>query len=253
VSTVYGGPVFYPIEKAEEALRFYRDYMARIPDEMSAFFGFHRAPAAPFIPEHLHGVPMALIMTCYSGPLEQGEEVVRPVREFGPPAVDLVGPLPYPAINSMFDALYPPGLQHYWKADFVHELTDEILDIHAEHGPTVPGVQSGVHIYPLSGAPQRIASDATAFAYRDVDFIHNVLAIHPDPAAMPEHTAWVRDYWSALHPHSAGGTYVNFLMEEGQDRVRATYRGNYDRLAAVKAVYDPTNLFSFNQNIPPRA
>ncbi len=252
VGMVYGGPVFYPIELAADALHFFRDYMKQIPDEMSAFFGFHKAPPAPFIPEHLHGVPMAIIMTCYSGPVEQGEEIVRPVREFGPPAVDLIGQLPYPAINSMFDALYPPGLQHYWKADFVRELTDEILDIHAEYGPSVPGVQSGIHIYPQTGAPQRVAADATAYSYRDVEFIHNVLAIDPDPAVMPEHIAWMRDYWAALHPHAAGGTYVNFLMEEGEDRIRSTYQGNYDRLAAVKAIYDPTNLFSVNQNIAPR-
>ncbi len=253
VSTVVGGPIFYPIERTTEALRLYRDYMTQIPDEMSAFFGFHRAPAAPFIPEHLHGVPMALIMTCYCGPEEQAEAIIRPLREFGPPAVDLVGPLPYPAINSMFDALYPPGLQHYWKADFVTGLTDEMIAIHAEHGPAVPGVQTGIHIYPLTGAPQRVAPEATAFSYRDVEFVHNIIAVDPDPANMPEHTAWVRDYWAALHPHSAGGAYINFLMEEGPDRIQATYRDNYPRLTAVKATYDPGNLFRVNQNIPPRA
>jgi len=252
VETVLGGPIFYPIDRAADALRFYRDYMTQAPAAMSAFFGFHLAPPAPFIPEHLHNLPVCLIVGCYSGPPEEGEAVVKPLREFGPPLVDLLAPIPYPALNGLFDALYPPGLHHYWKADFVTELSDAMIDIHTKHGPTVPGVQTGMHLYPLSGAPQRVGRDETAFSFRDVAFVHNLIAVSPDPAAMPEHRAWVGDYWAALHPHAAGGTYVNFLMDEGADRVKATYRDNFQRLAAVKAAYDPTNLFRVNQNIPPQ-
>lgn len=253
VSTVLGGPVFYPIEKSEDALRLYRDYMAQAPADMSAFFGFHLAPPAPFIPEHLHTVPVSVIVACYTGPLEQGEEVVKPLREFGPPLVDLLAPLPYPALNKLFDDLLPPGLQHYWKADFINELSDDAIAAHVEYGPRVPTVPSGMHIYPLTGAVQRVGKDETAFSYRDVQFVHNMIAVDPDPAPMPEYIAWVRDYWEALHPYSAGGTYVNFLMDEGEDRIKATYRDNYERLVALKNKYDPTNLFHLNQNIKPTA
>ena len=166
-----------------------------------------------------------------------------------PVALDLAGPIPYPALNSMFDALLPPGLQHYWKADFDHELTDEAIAIHAEYGPQVPNFLSLMHLYPLDGAVQDVASDATAFSYRDVEFTHIIAGIDSDPANMPAHRAWVRDYWSALHPHSAGGAYVNFLMDEGQDRIRATYRDNYARLVEAKRKYDSDNLFRMNQNI----
>ncbi len=251
VSTVLGGAIFYPIETTRDAMRFYREYMRSIPHEMSAFFSFHIGPPAPFIPEHLQGVTMAAVIACYAGPPEEGEEVARPLREFGPPALDLLAPIPYPALNSLFDPLIPPGLHHYWKADFVEELTDEMIEVHAEHGPRVPNFLSTMHLYPLSGAIQEIGKDESAFSYRDVEFVHNVVAVDPDPANMPAHTAWVREYWEALHPHAAGGGYVNFLMEEGEERVRATYRGNYDRLAEVKRRYDPQNLFRANQNIKP--
>ncbi len=252
-SIVLGGPVIYPIEKSAEAMRFYREFMAQAPREVSAFFAFHLAPPAPFVPEHMHFQPVAMIIACYNGPLEEGEKVVRPLREFGPPLLDLLAPLPYPALNSMFDALLPPGLQHYWKADFVTGLTDDMIAIHEQYGPQVPTVPSGLHLYPLSGAIHDKRPDETAFSYRDAEFIHIMIAVDPDPAPMPAHIQWVRDYWSALHPLSAGGAYVNFLMEEGEERIRTTYRGNYDRLRAIKTRYDPTNLFRVNQNIPPQA
>ncbi len=252
VSTVLGGPIFYPIEMAEEALRFYLEYIRQAPDEMSAFYSFHLGPPAPFIPEHLHWVPMVAIVACYSGPLEKGEEVVKPLREFGPPALDLLAPIPYPTLNSLFDAIYAPGLHHYWKADYVPKLTDEAIVIHAEYGPKIASLQSTMHLYPLSGAIQRVGKNETAFNYRDMEFVHNIVAIDADPSKMPQHMAWMNAYWEALHPHSAAGGYVNFMMEgEGQERVRSTYRDNYDRLVEIKTEYDPTNLFSVNQNIKP--
>ena len=251
VSTVLGGPVFYPIDKSEDVLRFYRDYMAEAPEDLSAFFGFHLAPPAPFVPEHLHLVPVCAIVACYTGELKQGEEVVKPLREFGPPALDLLGSMPYPALNSLFDALLPPGLQHYWKADFDYELSDEAIAVHAEYGPKVPTVPSGMHIYPLDGAIHRVETDETAFSYRDAKFVHIMIAVDEGPEHMPEYTSWVQEYWSALRPFSAGGAYVNFLMEEGEDRLKATYRDNYERLVEIKRKYDPTNLFHLNQNINP--
>jgi AcrR family transcriptional regulator len=254
VDTVYGGPIFYPVEDTEKLLRFYRDYMRQAPDEMSAFFSFHQGPPAPFIPEHLHFVPMVAIVACYSGALEDGEEAIRPLRAAATPAVDLAGPIPYPALNGMFDDLFSPGLYHYWKADFVPELKDEAIAVHTEHGPRVPSLHSTMHLYPQTGAIQRVGKDDTAYSYRDMEYVHNVVAVDMEEANMPRDMAWMREYWDALHPHSAAGTYVNFMMEdEGQDRVKATYRDNYDRLARTKKTWDPDNLFRSNQNIRPKA
>jgi FAD/FMN-containing dehydrogenase len=249
VGIVYGGPIFFPVEASAQVLRFYRDFIANAPRELSAFFGYHVAPPAPFIPEALHGHTACAIVVCYTGPLEKADEAVQPIREAGPVALDLMGPIPYPALNSLFDALLPAGLQHYWKADFDNELTDEAVDIHAEYGAQVPNFMSLMHLYPLDGAVQDVAKDATAFSHRDVKFAHIIAGIDSDPANMPAHRDWVRSYWSALHTESAGGAYLNFLMDEGQDRIRATYRDNYTRLLQAKRRYDPDNVFRINQNI----
>jgi FAD/FMN-containing dehydrogenase len=246
VSTVLGGPVLYPIEKAGEVLRFYRDYIATAPEDVTAFFGFLIVPAAPFIPQTLHGVTMCAIIACYAGPMEEAEEVVKPIRYFGPPALDLLGPISYPTLQRLFDALLPPGLQHYWKADFVKELTDEAIEVHVKQGPKIPTVESVMHIYPLSGAVHRIGRDETAFNYRDVEFVHIIGAGYPDPKDSPRNIAWVREYWSALHPYSAEGSYVNFMMDEGEEHIKATYRENYGRLVEIKNKYDPANLFHMN-------
>jgi UDP-N-acetylenolpyruvoylglucosamine reductase len=253
VDTVYGGPIFYPAAAGADVLRFFREFIADAPREMSAFFGYHVAPPAPFVPEHLHGHPACAIVVCYTGPLDRAEPAVKPIREAAPVGLDLMGPMPYPALNSLFDALLPPGLQHYWKADFDAELSDEAIAVHAEYGPDVPNFMSLMHLYPLDGAVHDVARDDTAFSYRDVKFSHIIAGIDPDPAAMPAHRDWVRAYWSALRPFSAGGAYVNFLMEEGQDRAQAAYRDNYPRLTDLKRTYDPTNLFHMNQNIRPGA
>jgi UDP-N-acetylenolpyruvoylglucosamine reductase len=251
VGMVYGGPVFYPIEQSGEVMRFYRDFISQASEDLGAFFGFHVAPPAPFVPEHLHGAQVCAIVSCYTGPMDQAEEVLKPIRDFGTPVLDLMGPLPYPALNSLFDALLHPGLHHYWKADFVEELTDEAIAVHLQHGPHVPNFLSLMHLYPLDGAVQRVGSHETAYSYRNARFVHIIAGVDSDTTAMPEHTEWVRDYWSALHPHSAGGAYVNFLMDEGEDRIRATYRDSYERLVELKRKYDPNNLFHMNQNISP--
>jgi FAD/FMN-containing dehydrogenase len=184
--------------------------------------------------------------------LNEGEEVVKPLREFGPPALDHLGPVPLPALNSAFDPLLPPGLQHYWKADFFDALSDEAIEAHVEYGPKVPALQSTVHIYPIDGAPQRVGKGETAFSYRDASFSTVIAGMWPDPADNEKNIAWVRQYFDALHPHSSGGAYVNFMGDdEGQDRVKASYRDNYQRLVEVKNKYDPTNLFHVNQNIKP--
>lgn len=251
VKMVLAGPVFYSIEKAGDVLRFYREFIADAPEELSAFFAFQIGPEAPFIPKHLQGVTMCAIVACYCGPIDKAESLVKPIREFGPPALDLMGPLPMPALQSMFDPLLPPGLQHYWKADYIHEITDEMIAVHVQHGPKTPTVQSTMHIYPTSGAVHRVRKDQTAYAARDVNFVHVIPAMYPDPKDTPKNMAWVRDYWNALHPYSAKAAYVNFLMEEGDERIAATYGDNYKRLVALKNKYDPTNLFHMNQNIKP--
>lgn len=253
VPEVYGGPIFYPASEAETVLRFYRDFIASAPRELNAFFGFHEAPPAPFVPAELVGHKACAIVVAWTGPLSEAEQAIRPIREVAPVALDLAGPIPYPALNSMFDDLLPHGLHHYWKADFVEELTDEAITLHAQHGPEVPNVYSLMHLYPLDGAVQDVAADATAFNHRNVKFVHIIAGIDSDGANLPDQREWVRDYWCALHPHSSEAAYVNFLMDEGEDRIRATYGDNYDRLAAIKGRWDPTNLFHINQNIAPAA
>jgi FAD/FMN-containing dehydrogenase len=248
---VYGGPIFFPISEMDRVLRFYRDFITSAPRELSAFFGIHIAPPAPFVPEHLHGHKACAIVVCYTGPADRAEEAIRPIREAAPVALDLAGPIPYPALNSLFDALLPRGLHHYWKADYDREITDDMIEVHGQFGPQISTVESLVHIYPLDGAVHDVASDATAYAYRDVTFVHIIAGIDANSENMPDHRTWVRDYWSALHPYSAGGAYVNFLMDEGNDRVKATYRDNYSQLETAKAKWDPANLFHMNQNIPP--
>ena len=251
VGEIYGGPIFYPVDKAGEVMRFYREFIAQAPEQLGAFFAFQIAPPLPFIPEDRHGETMCAIVTCWAGPAEEGEQAVAPLLEAAPVAAQGLGPMPYPALNGAFDPLLPPGLQHYWKADFVRELTDEAIAAHVEHGPRVPSVEATMHLYPIDGACHRVASDETAFAYRDARFACVIAGMWPDPADNERNTAWVRDYWEAIHPHSEEGGYVNFMAGDDQDRIRDNYKGNYDRLAEVKGRYDPENLFRMNQNIQP--
>jgi FAD/FMN-containing dehydrogenase len=163
----------------------------------------------------------------------------------------MVGPMPYPALNSAFDALYPSGLRHYWKASFVKELTDEAIDAHVEHGSRVPAMTSTMHIYPINGACHRVAPDATAFAYRDANFATVIAGMWPDEADDEQNTAWVRGYYDAIAPYSEEGGYINFMADDDQERIRSNYRGNFERLQDIKRRYDPDNLFRHNQNIMP--
>jgi FAD/FMN-containing dehydrogenase len=161
--------------------------------------------------------------------------------------------MPFTALQSAFDPLYPAGLQWYWRADFFREITDTAIDVHVRYGQRLPTGHSTMHLYPIDGAAARVPSDATAFAYRDGGWAGVIVGVDPDPANGPAIAQWAKDYWTELHPTSAGGGYVNFLMDEGQERVRAAYRGNYERLARVKRRYDPDNAFHVNQNIRPAA
>ena len=251
VGPVVAGPMLFELEHMESILRFYREFIKDAPEQLFLFPGFQTAPPLPFIPENRHGDVLGIVVVCWSGPLEDADRVLRPLRDLAPRVAEAVGPMPYPAINSAFDALLPPGLREYWKGSFATELTDEAIAVHLEHGPKVPTLSSTMHIYPLNGAPQRVAPDATAYSYREAAFSTVVLAVWDDPAGDEEKAAWVRDYYTALSPHSEPGGYVNFMGADDQDRVEANYRANYARLAAVKRTYDPGNLFHLNQNIKP--
>ena len=251
VGEIYGGPMFFELSDAGDVLRWYREFIKDAPEELGGFPAWQIAPPLPFIPEERHGEPFIAFVSCWSGPLEQGAAALESLREVAQPVAEHVGPMPYPALNSAFDALVPPGLQHYWKANFVTELTDDAIAAHLEHGPNVPTVNSTVHIYPINGAAHRVAPDETAFAYRDATFATVIAGMWPDPADNEANTAWVRGFYEATAPHSEPGGYVNFMAEDDQGRIRDNYKGNYDRLVDVKRAYDPDNRFRFNQNIKP--
>jgi FAD/FMN-containing dehydrogenase len=251
VREIYGGPMLYELRDAATVLTFYRDFIRDAPEEFGGFPAWQIAPPLPFIPEDRHGDTFLIFVACWAGPIEEGEAALKPFHEVAPVVAEHVGPMPYPALNSAFDALVPPGLQHYWKANFVKELTDEAIDAHLEHGPKVPVVNSTVHIYPINGACHRVAPDATAFAYRDATFATVIAGMWPDPAENESNIAWVRDFYEATAPHSEEGGYINFMAGDDQERVRVNYRENYDRLVDVKRKYDPDNLFHLNQNISP--
>ena len=252
ISTVYAGPMLWDLKQATEVMQWYREFSPSAPDDVNGFFAFLTVPPGPPFPEHLHNRKMCGVVWCFTGPLDQAEEVFKPIRSFGPPALDLVGPMPYPMLQSMFDGLYPPGHQWYWRADFVNELSDEAIALHVKYGSEMPTMQSSMHMYPINGAAHRVGNDETAWAYRDANWAEVIVGVDPDPANNDRIISWTKDYWDALHPYSAGGAYVNFMMDEGQERVQATYGDNYERLVAIKNKYDPTNLFRVNQNIRPK-
>ena len=253
VSTVYGGPIFWPLDQATELLQFWRDFILSAPEDINGWFGFVTVPPVPIFPEQYHMHKMCVIVWCYTGPLDQAEQRFGAIRAIGTPAIDAAGPIPWPALQSTFDALYPPGLQWYWKADFVNELSDQAIALHVKYAEQLPTPFSTMHLYPINGAVHRVGKNDTAFSFRDANFAEVIVGVDPDPANNQRMIEWARDYWLALHPYSAGGAYLNMIMDEGDDQVRAAYRDNYARLAQVKATYDPTNLFHVNQNIKPQA
>jgi FAD/FMN-containing dehydrogenase len=251
VAEVYGGPMFFELEDGPALFRFFREFMIDAPEELGMFPAFQIAPPLPFIPESRHGDTLFAVVACWAGPTDEGEAVLKPLHDVAPVVAEHVGAMPYPALNSAFDALYPPGLQQYWKTSFMSELTDAAIDVHMEHGPKVPALQSTMHVYAINGAVHRVAPDATAFPHRDATFATNIVGIWADPAQNDDNTAWVRNYFEALAPYTTEGGYVNFMSADDQDRIRASYGANYDRLVEVKRTYDPGNLFRVNQNIAP--
>ncbi len=251
VSTVYAGPMLWELSETKEVMQWYETFIRTAPDDINGFFAFLMVPPGEPFPEPLHGKRMCGIVWCYTGDLAKAEAVFAPIRAFKTPTLDLVGELPLPVLQTMFDGLFGPGMQWYWKADFFNHLSDEVIDLHLKFGEQLPSIFSGMHLYPINGAASRVGKTDTAWNYRHATWAMVMAGVDPDPARKDELRDWSRAYWEALHPFSAGGGYVNFMMEEGDDRVRATYGDNYARLAQIKARYDPENLFRVNQNIPP--
>jgi FAD/FMN-containing dehydrogenase len=249
IDQIYGGAIFYALDGG--VLRAYRDFLARAPRKLGAVFAFTKAAPLPFLPAEWHFKPVAAVIACWTGAPEQGEKKLAPLQKWGQVAGALLGPMPYPAINRLFDDLLPAGLQQYWKANFVRELTDAAVDAHLEHAPTVPSIETGTFVMPIDGACHDVESDATAFSYRDATFSTVIAGAWRDPAHNERNVKWVRDYWDALRPHSEEGAYVNFLYGDEEGGVRSSYRDHYDRLAAIKQLYDPANLFRVNHNFGP--
>jgi hypothetical protein len=249
---VYGGALFYPMAIARDLLGFYRAWARTLPDESTTMVAFLTAPPAPFIPQQLQGSSMVAIALCHVGPLEEGQAVVKPLRDFAPPAVDLVGPLPYTALQGMFDAGAPKGILSYWKTEFLSGLDDGLVDALVEHVDNMGKPFAQVHIHHVEGAVSRVSADATAFGHRDAPFVLNVVGMWMDATETDKHIAWVREFSHAVQPFSTGAPYVNFLGDEGEARVRAAYgEEKFARLVKVKNTYDGNNLFRLNQNIRP--
>ncbi|UCH65262.1 MAG: FAD-binding oxidoreductase [Ignavibacterium sp.] len=249
IHTNYSGPTLWHIDKSEEILKWYREFIVKQPDDVYGFFAFLTVPGPPF-PEELHGKKMCGVVWNYTGPEKDFEKAFKPVRDLKPD-FEHVGPIPHPALQSMFDVFYPTGLQWYWRADFIKEINDDAVAEHVKYGNELPSPHSTMHLYPIDGAASRVSNSDTPWAYRDSKFAQVIVGVDPDPANNDAITNWTKDYYEAIHPYSAGGAYVNFMMDEGEERVKATYGDNYDRLVKIKNKYDPTNLFRVNQNIKP--
>jgi len=250
--TVYGGPILWDISDTKEMLTWYHNYLRSAPDNVYGFFATLTVPPAAPFPEHLHLKKMCGVVWCYTGDIDKAEEVFKPIRAVKAPALDFAGPIPVPALQTLFDGLFPPGLLWYWKADYVKDLNEAAIDIHAKYGNELPTPFSTMHMYPVNGFASRVGKNDTAWNYRDANYAVVIVGIDADPANKDKIITWARDYWDAQHPYSAGGAYINFMMDEGEERIKATYGDNYERLEELKAKYDPNNLFRVNQNIKPQ-
>jgi hypothetical protein len=249
--TVVAGPVFWPMEQSPEVLRFYRDWVAEAPDELMTIIIHRKAPPLPFVPEELHGKLVVMVICCWAGDLEEGERFIRPLREFGSPVLDICLPKPFLAHQSMFDPSFPPGRWYYFKACDVAELSDELIDITVERSLRIESPLTAFPIWQMGGAVSRVSDDETAFNGRTAGFTYNIGACTATSEGFDEEREWVRGFWSAIEPWHQG-VYVNFLGDEGADRVRQSYGPEkYGRLQALKQKYDPDNFFRINQNISP--
>lgn len=249
VKMVFGGPTLWPIEKTEEIMEWYHQFIHNSSEDLNGFITTMIIPGPPF-PEFLHNKQFCGIVWCYVGDPDKADEIFKPVRDMNP-IFEHIGEMPYPSVQTLFDGLMPPGMQWYWRADFFNEIGPELRAQHLKFGSNIPTPLSQMHLYPITGAASRVGKDDTPWAYRDAKYAGVIVGVDPDPAKADKITKWCKDYWEALHPYSAGGAYSNFMMDEGQDRVKASYKHNYDRLVKIKSKYDPNNFFRVNQNIKP--
>jgi FAD/FMN-containing dehydrogenase len=250
---VSAGPMFWAMEDAPEIMKRYEEFITNAPEEINGFFAFMTVPPVDLFPAELHMRTVCAVLWCSPEDINRTNELLKPTASWPKPLLNGVGPMPLPVLQSLFDGLYPPGFQWYWKADFVDHLSDEAIARHVKFGANMPSPFCTMHLYPINGAVHRVASGATAFSYRSAKWAEVIVGVDPDPANKDKISDWARSYWDAIHPYSAPGAYVNFMMEEGSARVEATYGANYRRLQQVKAKYDRANLFRVNQNIPPAA
>ena len=255
VGTVIAGPTFWPVASGAEVLRAYRDFLPSAPRELNGFFMFGSVPPAPPFPEELHLAKVCGVVWCYAGADEEAfAAATAPLLDAVPePLMHGPGAMPHAALQGAFDPVYPAGDQWYWRADFVKEIPDEAVEIHARYAAEMPTWKSTMHLYPIDGAAHDVGPADTPWAYRDATYGSVFAGVDPDPANVDAIRKWSVEYQEALHPFSAGGAYVNMMMDEGQERVRASYGDNYDRLSEIKAKYDPDNKFRVNQNIQPKA
>jgi FAD/FMN-containing dehydrogenase len=251
VNDVYVGLFFYELDAARDLFRFYREFIKDAPRAYGCFPAWQIAPPLEFIPANRHGDTFCAAIVHWSGPLDEGETAMKPFRDLAPVVAEMVGPMPYPALNGAFDPIFPKGIRSYWKGNFVTELTDAAIDAHLNYGPKVPEVSATMHLYPINGACHDVGADDTAFAYRNANFAEVIVAAWQDPTKDAERIQWVRDYYHATAPHSEPGGYINFMADDDQGRIQDNYRGHYQRLVDVKRTYDPDNLFHTNQNIKP--
>jgi len=248
---VLAGPIFWPMEESPNVLRFYREWIADAPDELMTIVVHRKAPPLPAIPPELHGKPVVAVVCCYAGPVEDGERVVRPLKAFGAPVLDLCAPKPFLAHQAMFDPSFPSGWWYYFRSCDVAELTDDIIDITFEHSMRIDSPLTAFPIWQMGGAIARVGEGETAFNGRTAGYAFNINAATETAEGFDEEREWVRSFWSALEPYHTS-VYVNFLMEEGEERIRQAYgTEKYDRLKALKRKYDPDNFYRLNQNIPP--
>jgi FAD/FMN-containing dehydrogenases len=249
---VLAGPVFWAIEDSPDLLRFYRDWIADAPDDLMTIVIHRKAPPLPYVPTELHGKPVVAVACCYAGSVEEGEKVVRPLKEFGSPVLDLCEPKPYLAHQAMFDPTFPHGRWYYFRACDVTELSDEVIDITVDHASRISSPLTAFPIWQMGGAVTRVGDDESAFSGRAAGHTFNISGMTDAAEGFAEERDWVRNFWSALEPYHTS-VYTNFLMDEGEERVREAYGADkYDRLKALKRKYDPDNFFRLNQNIPPQ-
>jgi FAD/FMN-containing dehydrogenase len=248
---VFSGLIIHPLDSARDTLRYYRDYIAGTPEEMVCWLVLRQAPPLPFLSPEWHGKEILALAVCYSGKMEDGERIAKPLRDYGKPLADVIAPTPYTTWQTLLDPMLTPGARNYWKSHNFRELSDGLIDVFIDHARRIPDPQTEIAFAQLGGAVNRVPANATAYPARDAQFVLNVHGRWSDPANDTKCIGWARDLFNAAAPFAAAGAYVNFLTQEEQGRVKAAYGVNYDRLVQLKNKYDPTNLFQINANVRP--